>query len=332
MGDVAMTEPVLRSLRDRYPQARIVVLTNPFFKPFFREIADVEFFAPDFRERHKGFGGILRLSRDLGKFELVADLHNVIRSKILRRALFFKGAKVAHIDKGRKEKKALVRLKDKKKIPLKPTIERYREVFLRLGLDLPPIVPPARVHYPLDAATAALAGEHTGWWIGIAPFAQHRGKIYPVEKTEILIRKLAQRSDIRIFLFGGGREEHTFAEKMAGETDHVISVIGRIGLDQELDLISNLDLMVSMDSSAMHMASLMGVPVVSVWGATHPYAGFYGLGQDPGNAVQVDLPCRPCAIYGNKPCAIGDYPCMQQIVPEVILEHILHAMRKIKPQ
>ena len=95
-----------------------------------------------------------------------------------------------------------------------------------------------------------------------------------------------------------------------------IAVLG--GIDKELILMSHLDVMLSMDSSNMHLASLVGTPVVSVWGATHPYAGFMGWGQSESNAVMIDMPCRPCSIYGNKICTKGDYPCLTGITPEQI--------------
>jgi ADP-heptose:LPS heptosyltransferase len=72
----------------------------------------------------------------------------------------------------------------------------------------------------------------------------------------------------------------------------------------------------------MHLASLVGVEVVSIWGATHPYAGFYGDNQNPLNAVQVNLACRPCSVFGNKPCWRGDHACMQQITTEMIINQI----------
>ena len=81
--------------------------------------------------------------------------------------------------------------------------------------------------------------------------------------------------------------------------------------------MSHLDVMLSMDSANMHLASLTGIPVVSVWGATHPMAGFLGYNQDPENVIQIDLECRPCSIYGNKPCQRGDYACLQNIMKYV---------------
>ena len=322
MGDVAMSAPVVGALRKCYPEAQIVIMTPSFLQPFFRGIERIEFISPDFKGRHKGFRGLLRLSAELGKFDMVADLHDVIRTKMLRKVFCLRGAKVVHIDKGREEKKALVAFENKKLVQLKTTIERYREVFLKLGFDIPPIAPPQRVKYAMSPETAQLAGTHDGKWIGIGPFAQHQGKIYPLDHMEQVIAKLSTYENVRLFIFGGGPVEREYSERMEQTYPRVTSVIGRIKLGQEMELVSNLDMMVSMDSSSMHMASLVGVPAVSIWGATHPYAGFYGLGQDPRHAVQLDMACRPCSIYGNKPCVYGDYPCMKNIDPELVVKKV----------
>lgn len=332
MGDVAMTVPVTEVLRATYPGVRIVVLTNPFFRPFFRDVDNIEFFTPDLKGRHKGFLGLWRLAGDLwrqfGGFDAVADLHDVLRSKVLRRFLRLRGAKVAVIDKGRAEKKRLTRLKDKVLVPLKPTVERYRNVFGKLGFELPePVskVKSLRDRQPavLTEAAEAVTGGRGGIWLGVAPFAQHAGKIYPLEMMEQVVRGLSELASVKIFIFGGGASEKAFAEQLELKSPNVVSVIGRVSLNEELDIISNLDLMLTMDSSAMHMASLVGTPVVSVWGATHPFAGFYGFGQDCADAVQIGgLPCRPCSIYGNKPCAVGGYPCLMMITPEMVVAKV----------
>jgi ADP-heptose:LPS heptosyltransferase len=98
-------------------------------------------------------------------------------------------------------------------------------------------------------------------------------------------------------------------------------------MHQELILMSHLDVMISMDSSNMHLASLTNTPVVSIWGATHPYAGFMGWGQSEDNAVQIPLDCRPCSIFGQKPCLRGDYACMRNIAPETIVEKVEKVLR-----
>ena len=104
----------------------------------------------------------------------------------------------------------------------------------------------------------------------------------------------------------------------------------RHGFAVELALLSHLDTMVSMDSANMHLASITGVPVVSIWGATHPYAGFQGWGQEPSNFIQADMDCRPCSVYGNKPCLRGDYACLTRISPDTVAEKIESIIEKRK--
>jgi ADP-heptose:LPS heptosyltransferase len=321
MGDVAMTVPAVAALRAQYPDLKISILTTPFFQAFFREVPDLDFVAFDKKGRHKGLGGIVRLWKDIRKqYKItdVADLHNVLRSKLLRTLFRLSGAHIATIDKGRAEKKALTLIENKVRIPLEPTIERYADVLGQLGH---PVEIPERAErnpQPVPEAIIEIAGKKSGTWIGIAPFAQHQGKIYPLAKLGKIVENLSQKENTTLFIFGGGPKEQAVADEWAGKYPNTISAIGKIRLPGELDLISNLDCMVSMDSSAMHMASLYGIPVISVWGATHPYAGFMGWGQSEENAVQLDLPCRPCSIYGNKPCIYGDYRCMGGITPEMI--------------
>ena len=282
MGDVAMVAPVLVALRRNYPNLRITVLTPKFLQPFFREVGNIEFFAPDLKGRHKGVAGLLRLGRDLGRFDMVADLHDVLRSKGLCRLMKLRGTRIERIDKGRAEKKMLTAPENKQRVQLKTTVERYREVFVRLGFDLPEIPLPSRIRYPMSEAVARLAGAHDGTWIGVSPFAQHEGKIYPLDKMREVMLRLARIPGARIFVFGGGDAEKAYAEEVAALRDNI----------------------------------------VSVWGATHPFAGFYGFGQDPALAVQVDMPCRPCSVYGNKPCLFGDYRCMRQITPGMIVSRV----------
>ena len=325
MGDVAMTAPVVAALRRRYLELKIVLLTTPFFRPFFRDIPELDFVEPDLKKRHDGWFGLLRLWREIQRkyrINRVADLHDVIRTKILRKYFRLLLTRVVKIDKGRREKKELTRYENKVFRPLETTVERYADVFRKLGY---PVETPHELvphSCPIPPAIEALTGPRRGKWIGIAPFAQHPGKVYPLEKMKEVLAALSRRDDVRLFIFGGGPAEKAAAEALEAAFPRTLSVVGKIPLTEELDLIANLDGMVSMDSSAMHMASLMGVPAVTVWGGTHPYAGFLGIGQSPERVVQIDLPCRPCSIYGNEPCLFGDYRCMHGIAPERIVAQV----------
>lgn len=356
MGEAAMTVPVVRALREAHPDLRITILTRPSFRPLFREIDDIGFLDADFKGRHRGISGIVRLWRDTQALGVthVADLHDVVRTRILRRFLRLTGQKVAVIEKGNIEKRELTRKFRKERKQLKHTVERYRDTIIRTGFDLPAPVPVHRavrpiaqetdsvtvfppstavqqkIIYDIDLPPSAvrpipqeiidMAGEKHRTWIGVAPFASHKSKIYPTRLTYELIGLLSERYE-RVFIFGGGPYEQEFAEYMSELYPGVFSAIG-LKLDSELDLISNLDAMVSMDSPSMHLASLEGTPVVSIWGATHPFAGSYAFGQDTANAVQLDLPCRPCSKNGNKPCLYRDYRCLTRITPQSVVDKV----------
>ena len=110
-------------------------------------------------------------------------------------------------------------------------------------------------------------------------------------------------------------------EKWAKKYQGVESVAGKKSLGEELELMQSLRVMISMDSANMHLASLVGTRVVSIWGATHPNAGFLGIGQRESDCIQRDLKCRPCSIYGKRKCKYGDYRCMD-IQPETIVAKV----------
>lgn len=323
MGDVAMSVPVVAALRASYPDLGITILTRTSFRDFFRHIPNLSFIDFDPAKRHKGLMGLVRLSRDIRRrgIDRTADLHDVLRTKVIRRLLLLYGIPATHIDKGRREKRELTRRTGKRLVPLQPMTERYREVIARLGYDFRLEENPLRTPSPVPNCIIEATGGKSGKWIGVAPFAKHKGKIYPIPLVDELIGLLNKKYE-RVFIFGGGEHEKSFALGMEKRHEGVVSVIGKMSMTEEMDLIGNLDAIITMDSATMHIASIVGAPVVSVWGATHPYAGFYGYGQNPANAVQTEISCRPCSVFGNKPCIFGDYRCLSAISPETILQRV----------
>ncbi|MGO4288807.1 glycosyltransferase family 9 protein [Chitinophaga sp. RAB17] len=327
LGDVAMTIPVMKQVLDDNPDAEIVFVTNRNWGALCAGIPRLTFFPADVKGIHKGVKGLYRLFREVKKMYRiggVADLHNVLRSKIIRTFFRLTGTPVASIDKGRAEKKALTRREDKVLQPLVPTIERYAVVFRQLGLRCEmgnkPVFPPRPLTESIMAVTGVKGVEK---WIGMAPFATYREKMYPLEKMAVVLEILLQEPKQRVLLMGGGKQEIALLTELSAKYPEAIVIAGRFSLMEEMTIISQLDVMISMDSANMHLASLFGVPVVSVWGATHPFAGFMGYAQPADNAVQIDdLSCRPCSVFGNKPCFRGDYACMEWIKPAQIAEKV----------
>lgn len=329
MGDVAIAVPVLKQLLSQHPNISISFISQQKFKPLFSNIERLQFYSADLYGKHKGFLGLYRLFKTLKtphKFDYIADLHNVLRSKILRFFFSLTGYTVIHIDKGRTEKKALTRKKNKLLVPLKSTAERYADVFRSFGFALDLNQKIARKKLLLNPTLEKIIGINYTRTIGIAPFAQYKEKTYPAEKMIQVIEILISEG-YQILLFGGGDQEINILQQWEKEFKNTICIAGRFSLQEELILISNLDVMINMDSANMHLACLYGVPVISIWGATHPYAGFYGYGQESENAVQIDLYCRPCSVFGNKTCYRGDWACMNTIFPEMVTKKVLNVFK-----
>lgn len=319
MGDVAMTIPVMKLVLDANPDIQIVFVTNKNWGALCANIPRLIFFPADLKGAHKGFKGLFGLFRSIRQayhIDAVADLHQVLRSQIVRTFFKLSGKRVAVIDKGRAEKKALARRENKVLRPLTSTIERYAAVFRELGLAVDVAVTP-----PVFPRSSS---KDSNRWIGLAPFATYREKTYPLDKIEQVLAALVQQPATTVLLMGGGANEIAQLTALAAKYPTAVVIAGRYTLPEELVIISQLDVMISMDSANMHLASLFGVPVVSVWGATHPFAGFMGYGQSIDNAVQVnDLSCRPCSIFGNKPCFRGDHACMEWLAPEAVVSKVL---------
>lgn len=329
LGDVAMTVPVIASCASNYPESLFYVLSTEKPRLLFEHLApNIVFIAADLKGRHSGISGLFRLFRELSELNIdfVADFHGVVRSHFLRIAFYLSGTKTQMINKGRKEKWQLTRKTRKIFTPLKSVFDRYIDVLKGGGYNF---------NLNSNYTLTTISVKYTDFdfttkknRIGIAPFAQHHWKIYPQHLMEEIISYLNNQPDTAIFIFGGGEAEKQLAEHWSNIYASVTSTVGKLTLSAELALMKSLDLMLSMDSANMHLASLVGCRVVSVWGATHPYAGFYGWQQSEEDAIQHSLSCRPCSVYGNKECHRNDHACMNKIASEVIIQKIIKSVVK----
>ncbi len=309
-GDVAMTAPVFREFLEQNPEVEIIMVSRSNFEALFADIPNVIFKGVNLDD-YKGFFGLNRLANELIKEfhpDLIANLHDVIRTKILDKIYSTKGFKVFKINKGKEEKEHLTNIWNLNKVQLKKTVERYADVFREMGFQV-------TLSHQLRPKVLNKSG------IGFAPFAQHTGKMLPLEKSYELARILSQKRTV--YFFGGGKAETEILEKWETEIPNTRNLAGKLNLTEELNTISQLELMISMDSANMHLASLVGTRCVSVWGQTHPYAGFLGFGQSEEDVVQVkDLTCRPCSVFGDKQCFRGDWACLKELNIQKIVEKI----------
>lgn len=336
IGDVAMTVPVIYSACAIFPDIRFVLVTRSSMVGIFVNAPkNLVVEGLDLKADYKGVMGMRRLVGEMvSKYKIDAfiDLHDVIRTRLMGFFCRLRGIPVARLNKGRGAKKALTRRNRKVMLPLTSQRARYREAFFKAGL---PVTDCFKGLFggKGNADTAVFAkitrpkaeGER---WIGIAPFAAHSGKIYPPEQMLEVVKMLSAEPGVKIFLLGGGADEQRILESWASSLPNVQSLAGkRYGFGVELAMFNHLDLMLTMDSANMHLASIAGVPTLSIWGATHPYCGFKGWHQSDDDTIQLPMTCRPCSVFGNKPCHRGDYLCLRAIKPAVVYNKIMERLK-----
>ena len=331
LGDVAMAVPVVYSVCRDNPGVRLVFVTKKATQGLFvNPPENLVVIGVDLKNDYSGTYGLWKLLKQMRSkydIEAVADLHGVLRTFAIGLMARFSGLKFCSIRKGRKGKRSLTRARNKVMLPLLSSRARYREVFYRLGLS---------VEYSFNSiygqgkaspdlfADITPTKEKSEKWVGIAPFARHNGKIYPHDLMKVVVDEIASLPGVKVFLFGAGpQEQEILGSWVSGHPLNVVSLAGRrYGFPVELALMSHLDTMLTMDSGNMHMASLVGVRVISVWCATHPYCGFKGFRQSDTDMIQLPMSCRPCSVFGNKPCARGDYHCLRGIPPQLVADKV----------
>ncbi len=325
MGDVILLLPVLKGVLAANNDVEIFLLTQSAFAPLFANIERLHLVKADLKNEHKGFKGLFKLYRTISSDidpDLIFDLHGVLRSFALDFFFRLSGYKVNIFKKGTLQKKRVI--KTKKLNQLSSTVDRYSEVFISAGFNLKLPESPVFERQILPVSFTEVCQKQIV--IGIAPFAKHQQKIWGVTKIDNLIEKLSTLYDCTILLFGGGKAEFEILNELAEKHSNCIVSANHFSFNEEINLMHRLSLMVSMDSANMHLASMAGVPTVSIWGATHPALGFAPYKQPAENMIQYsgpELACRPCSVYGNKKCIYSDsIRCMEYITVDSVLKRI----------
>lgn len=331
LGDVAMLVPVIRVFQQTYPSVQLSLLSRAKMEPIFTVFKDINFLVFD-PEKDNGVKGLWSLFQNLRKENstAIADMHYVLRSRLL--GLFFKGFgyKVKSINKNRRDKRALTRPINKKFSPIAAVHYAYADVFRQLGypIDLSKHIFP---DLPLKKGIFVLEGIalDNNKWIGIAPFAAHPGKCYPLDLMQKVVAYLQQ--DHKVLLFGGGAKEEAQMSRWEAAYKNVYSVVKQ-PLAIQLKLMPYLDVMLAMDSANGHLAANFGLPVVTLWGMTHPFLGFKPFRQPNENQLVLNreqYPKIPTSVFGNK-IPEGYENAFRSLQPKTVIEKVLEVLREKK--
>jgi len=326
LGDVAMTLPAIYSCARSNPRCTFHIVTSDFCAQVFVGAPANVVIHPVAKDRRHGLRGTWRLLRQLHTLpvDAVADLHNVLRSWVIDISFLLRGRRVCMLDKMRHERQPILK---HGQAASQPFVWRYFNVFHRLGLQTELVFTSVMEGDTARPDFSAVMPKSKLIPIGIAPFARYVNKTYPLPQMERVVALLSADGRFRVLLFSGGRGERRLMERWQRQYANTVSVAGHYSLSDELRLMSRLQVMVTMDSANMHLASLVGCRVISVWGATTPRCGFLGWHQHEDDAIVADCDCQPCTISGSNSCRSGDYRCLRAIAPDCLYARIKDALK-----
>ena len=308
IGDIVLTTPVVRCLK-RQLNASLHFLV----KKEYRELVAHNPYLDHVHSFDKSEENLYALSRKLKKeqFNLVIDLQNNLRSRMLTRML---GLKSIRFNKLNKEKILLTRFKINR-LPQKHLIDRYFEAMYQLkikndglGLDLHI---PVMKHMNLQLFDRRL---RPGYFNVIVAGAMHQTKNIPTDK----LIELCQALPNQLFVILGGTNEKEKGESIANHCKNTVDLCGKLSLLESASVIDQCRQVISPDTGMMHIAAALNRPIISVWGNTVPQFGMFPYYKKEKNksfqiVENLRLNCRPCSKLGHAHCPRGHFYCMNQL-------------------
>jgi heptosyltransferase-2 len=325
LGDVVLTTPVIRSLKQKFPQSQIFFLTKVQYQDLLKNdpnIFGVIGFDP--QGKHRGISGFLKLVRQLKafKFDLLVDLHANLRSLFIRHLLRV-GTKTKY-HKRRLARFLLVHFKFLKTKP-NPSIDSYLQTLEKIGVNSLERAP--RLFLGQDGENflrdflIEKRIEKDDIVVGVHPGAKWETKRWTEEKFARVCQVLNNKPEVKIILFGDQKDQEVIERIRARAEDREVLTAVNLSLARFMSLIGRCDCFVTNDSGPMHIASALGVPLVAIFGPTHPQLGFSPIGSE--NVVlSANVECSPCSLHGEKRCRKKTRYCMDLIEPEMVADAV----------
>ncbi len=312
IGDIIITTPILRSLREKFPDATIDYLTKIDFAQLLTNNPDLD----NLIGYDKAKCDVKSLKKELKakEYDLVVDLHNSLRSRYLR---FNLATTVLVYSKPYFRRWLLVRfginfLKNAKSI-----YSRYYEVCKKLNLVEHKSY---FVHFtPKEAKSISdyTAGKPP---ILISLSAAHFTKKWALGKFAEVVSTL---QDENLVVLGGAKEKKDVEElkRLLPRESKFVDLCGKLDLLQTAALMKESKLLLCHDSGLLHLAQSQNLPCVAIFGCTTRELGFFPINANC-VVVQADLPCRPCTTMGLSRCPRRHFGCMEMITVQTVLERI----------
>jgi ADP-heptose:LPS heptosyltransferase len=314
IGDIVLTTPVVRCIKQQYPQAEVHFVT----KKGYQNLVEHNPYIDKYFLLEKDLSPLLK-QLNAEQYDYVIDLHHNLRTHIIKASLrwsaLLSGKKIGitSFDKLNFEKWILVRFK-KNILPQCHIVDRYLETVTHLGIyndnkGLDYYIPHAD-----EVETSWLPSSHQQGFVVYSIGGQHETKKLPIKQMITLCNRIAMP-----LVLLGGKEDAANAEQICQALPNqlIFNGCGKFNLNQSASLIRNSMLVYTHDTGLMHIAAAFKKTIVSIWGNTVPQFGMYPYQTNYTVWEVKDLPCRPCSKIGFGKCPTGHFRCMTEQKLEV---------------
>lgn len=310
-GDVILTTPVLKQLKEKYPNSIIDFIVLDKFKEAIRCNKDIDNLIIFEKNKYKGVFGIYNFSKTLGNYDIVIDLHAKLRSVLI--STLVKG-KVFRYKKRSLLQSLLVKWKLIRYKAPQTIVKSYFKPLTELGLTYRG----EELEFNFEEKDRESVKSYKNF-IVFAPGASKETKKWTKENFSELGKMLYKKYEKEILLIGGKNEWDELEEIKNGMGSYCINLGGKLSLKESGALLSKADFVVTNDSGPFHMAR--GVKTLSfvIFGPTDPNMFEYDE-----NAVLLygNEECSPCSLHGDKECPKGHFNCMKNLSAEKVFEII----------
>jgi len=313
LGDVILVSSVLSPLRRA--GFKVDLLTYAPFGELYKGDSRVSRVIEVKREELKNFSDLKELAKELSGYSLAFDLHSTLKTRLLTR--FFSFPVYTY------KKHALLRRLMTVFKPLKSkwlfVPELYADALRKAGIEVKNPRPEIAVSEKERKKVRKYLPPSP--FVVVAPGARWEAKRYPLEKFLAVVLNLKERGFSLVSI--GGKEDWEvgkFLEEKAG----AFNLCGKLTLRESLAVISLSSGVISNDSAVLHMGRAVKVPVLAIFGPTHPAFGFAPF-KDEGTALTRNLPCSPCSLHGKTRCR--ERICFD-IPPEEVVENFLSLLKR----
>ncbi|MGL4534658.1 MAG: glycosyltransferase family 9 protein [Fusobacteriaceae bacterium] len=325
IGDIVLTTPLIRKIKDIYPESKIIYVTTPAGAQILKNNPNLnEVIAYDKKGVHKGIKGIFELGRRLRleNFNLVITPHRYFRSSILTwltrapirkcysntTGSFLYTEKIKY-DKEKHEVERLLSFLPNN--PIKKDIDYEIDIY-----------PGLEEKNKLDEILKKYSNKKI---VTIAPGSKWFTKKWPLEYFNRVIEKLEENSEI-VQIIIGGQEEKLLNVKLG---KNVLDLRGKTSLLDLGEILKRSEIVLTNDSSPVHIASAFkNCWILGIFGPTVKRFGFFPWSKNSEILEVENLDCRPCSIHGGNKCPKGHFKCMLEITPEIVQEKIKKRLKK----